>query len=359
MTTDTVGGVWNYSLELIRALGAHGVEVTLLAMGRSPSDDQARAAARLPNLRLVATDLKLEWMPEPEADLAEAARLLAALAADVQPDIVHINGFACATADFSAPVIVVAHSCVATWWQACRGGPLPREWNRYRARIAAGIGAADTLVAPTRTLLDGFVALHGAPARTAVIHNGVDPARYRPGDKRPQTMAAGRLWDAAKNLDLLREAGPRLTHPLRIAGEGPAGALSPNLRLLGRLDGATIAAEMACAAVFVAPARYEPFGLAILEAALSGCALVLGDIPTLRELWDGAAVFVDPGDAAALASAVNGLTGAPHVAAAAGASARSRGLRYNAEAMATGYFQLYADAIARQALRSRRGAVAA
>ncbi len=31
------------------------------------------------------------------------------------------------------------------------------------------------------------------------------------------------------------------------------------------------------------PARYEPFGLSVLEAALSGCALVLGDIPSLRE----------------------------------------------------------------------------
>ncbi len=49
------------------------------------------------------------------------------------------------------------------------------------------------------------------------------------------------------------------------------------------------------AAIFAHPARYEPFGLAVLEAAMAGCALVLGDIPTLRELWDGAAVFVAPG----------------------------------------------------------------
>ena len=46
------------------------------------------------------------------------------------------------------------------------------------------------------------------------------------------------------------------------------------------------------ASIFVHPARYEPFGLSALEAALSGCALVLGDIPSLRELWEGAATFV-------------------------------------------------------------------
>ena len=39
-------------------------------------------------------------------------------------------------------------------------------------------------------------------------------------------------------------------------------------------------------------ALYEPFGLAVLEAAQAGCALVLSDIPTFRELWDGAALFV-------------------------------------------------------------------
>ena len=44
------------------------------------------------------------------------------------------------------------------------------------------------------------------------------------------------------------------------------------------------------------PARYEPFGLSVLEAALSGCALVLGDIPSLREVWGKAAVYVDPDD---------------------------------------------------------------
>ena len=39
-------------------------------------------------------------------------------------------------------------------------------------------------------------------------------------------------------------------------------------------------------------ARYEPFGLAVLEAAQAGMRLVLSDIPSFRELWDGAATFV-------------------------------------------------------------------
>src|SRR3546814_4918927 len=65
------------------------------------------------------------------------------------------------------------------------------------------------------------------------------------------------------------------------------------------------------ATFFALPARYEPFGLAVLEAALSGCALVLGDIPTLRELWDGVAAFVPPGDIEALEDVLTQLIADP------------------------------------------------
>lgn len=54
------------------------------------------------------------------------------------------------------------------------------------------------------------------------------------------------------------------------------------------------------APLYVLPAKYEPFGLSIVEAGLAGCALVLGDIPSLREIWDEAAVFVHPEDDQAL-----------------------------------------------------------
>ena len=48
--------------------------------------------------------------------------------------------------------------------------------------------------------------------------------------------------------------------------------------------------------LYALPARFEPFGPSVLEAALCGCALILGDIASLRETWEGAALFVDPED---------------------------------------------------------------
>ncbi len=65
-----------------------------------------------------------------------------------------------------------------------------------------------------------------------------------------------------------------------------------------------MAQARADSSVFASCARYEPFGLAVLEAAQAGMALVLSDIPSLREIWDGAAMFADPRDAAGFAAAL-------------------------------------------------------
>src|SRR5690606_11677368 len=69
-----------------------------------------------------------------------------------------------------------------------------------------------------------------------------------------------------------------------------------NLHCLGFLDRMQMQEWLAKASIYVAPALYEPFGLAILEAARSGCALVLSDIRSLREVWGDAAEYVDPED---------------------------------------------------------------
>jgi hypothetical protein len=63
--------------------------------------------------------------------------------------------------------------------------------------------------------------------------------------------------------------------------------------------------------VSAAPARYEPFGLSILEAAGDRCALMLGDIPSLREIWDSRAQSVAPGDHEALLAALATLLSRP------------------------------------------------
>ncbi|CAL8972487.1 Phosphatidyl-myo-inositol mannosyltransferase [Rhodoplanes serenus] len=347
ITADAVGGVWTYTVTLARALARHGDTVLVVTLGPPPSSTQHREIAAVGALtggsvRLHVTDLALEWMDPEGRDLDRARETLAAIARAFRPDIVHLGGFREATADVGVPVLVVAHSCVRTWWRACRGGvPDDPRWRVYADHVAAGLAAADAWAAPTRALRDAIADLYAPPRPGVVIPNGVavPPADDPPPERRSVILAAGRLWDEAKGLDTLLGAAPRLPWPVRLAGDtaSPDGgapiALPDGVTALGRLDRAALLAEMRAAELFVAPARYEPFGLGIAEAAACGAALVLSDIASLRELWDGAAAFVPPDDPAALAATLTALCADAPRRRALQAAARRRATRYGADAM--------------------------
>src|SRR4051812_28368725 len=142
MTGDTVGGVWTYTMELAEALGAHGVHVVLAALGGAPSDGQRQEAARIPNLELLASDFKLEWMQDPWRDVDESGKWLLDLEEEYAPDLVHLNSFGHGELQWRSPVVVTAHSCVFSWWQAVKGCDPPDYWHRYRETVARCLHAA-------------------------------------------------------------------------------------------------------------------------------------------------------------------------------------------------------------------------
>lgn len=357
MTADAVGGVWTYAIDLCRGLANYGVEVVVLSMGRLPCEQQMREASDLPNLTVIAKDYRLEWMKDCEADLQLSGELLLALEQQFHPDIVHLNTYWHATLPLQAPRLLAVHSCVPSWWEACRGTPLPEEWANYVLRLKKAVAMAAMVVAPSAAYLGEFQRLHGTVSRWRLIRNGRDASLFRTGPKRNLVLAAGRLWDDAKNIAALCYAAGGLDVSVMVAGDetGPHGEVVPhsNVEFLGRLTPAELATHMASASIFVSPARYEPFGLTILEAALSGCALVLGDIPSLRELWDGAAIFVDPCDAGELRSVLRNICQNPGLTAELGARANARAGRYALEKMVQSYHQTYCAL-----LSERLGAVA-
>ena len=189
-------------------------------------------------------------------------------------------------------------------------------------------------------------------ADTVVIPNGIDPIRYASRTKRDVIMAAGRLWDAAKDLGHLASIADQLDWPVLVAGDAnhpDSGAAElRGVRMLGVLSPAEMAERLGEAAIFAAPACYEPFGLTILEAAASGCALVLGDIPSLRENWDGAALFVPRAKGGAVADALQGLIGDPRERRRLAAAARRRAEKFTVATMATRYRALYAALVERR-----------
>lgn len=349
MTADTVGGVWNYALELARGLSEQGVEVALATMGAPMDVLQREMAGRIPRLKLFESNFKLEWMEDPWRDVERAGDWLLGLEARFSPDLVHLNGFAHGSLPWNAPKIVVGHSCVLSWWEAVKREPAPEEWNHYREAVRAGLAAADLVVAPSAAMMAALCRYYGPLLRTRVVHNGRDVRQFRATVKENILFTAGRLWDEAKNLEALETVAPRLPWPAFVAGENhhPDGgeARPHHTRLLGRLSQRALAAWLGRASIYVLPARYEPFGLSVLEAALSGCALVLGDIPSLRELWRNRAVFVPPDDPDALEHAIVRLIEDPDRRNGLAAGARSRAIERTTERMVEGYLAVYGDVL--------------
>ena len=345
MTTDTMGGVWTFSLELAAALRASGIAVGLATMGAPMTHEQREQAKTVPSMEVFESSYKLEWMENPWDDVSAAGEWLLGLAGRYRPDIVHLNGYAHAALPWQAPTLVVGHSCVLSWWQAVKGEQAPPSWDRYRHEVTKGLRAAQVVVAPSAAMMDALQQFYGPLADTAVIPNGRDLRLLAPAAKEPFVFAAGRIWDEAKNIPALDAAAPRLAWPVLVAGEDrhPEGGKSstPNLRLLGRLSPKGVAAWAARASIYALPARYEPFGLSALEAAVAGCALVLGDIPSLREVWEDSAVFVPPNDIDALVHAINGLIADDRRRAAVAERVQKRALQYTPQRMADAYVSIY------------------
>jgi glycogen(starch) synthase len=347
LTADTIGGVWTYASELARELAARGVEVHLATMGAPVRANQRAQVAGRHRLTLHEADWRLEWMPGCDDELELAGAWLLGLERHVRPDVVHLNQYSFGALPFLAPTLLVAHSCVLSWWQAVHGCDAPAGWAPYRQRVADGLAGAGLVAAPTRAMLDTLPGNYGVRRAGVVLPNGRTPALFQPGEKEPVVMAAGRLWDEAKNLAALDAAADGLPWPVRVAGScvHPDGRVSlpRHAEAMGELSQPALSSALATASIYALPARYEPFGLSVLEAALSGCALVLGDVPSLREVWGPAAVYVPPDDHAALRAVLRRLIGDPVERSNLAVAARARALQFSAHRMADACLAAYAS----------------
>ncbi|WP_416395437.1 glycosyltransferase family 4 protein [Allohahella sp. A8] len=350
MTSDTVGGVWTYTVDLCEALQAHKVTIELATMGAALSERQRTQLAKLPNVHLHESEYRLCWMPDSSADVEAAGRWLMQLAHELKPDLVHLNDLAHGGLPWPCPVLLVGHSCVLSWWLAVKkeAAPMP-EWAEYKTLVTESVRQASLLVAPTQAMLHSLLYHYGPTERTRVIYNGTDrPALAETaenGEREPFIFAAGRVWDEAKNIDALTAIAAELPCPIYVAGEttAPDGTerSTESVTFLGQLAPDELHHWLARASLYVAPAAYEPFGLAALEAARAGCPLVLGDIKSLREVWGDAAVYVDPSDLAALRDKLINLITRPKRRHYLATAAWTRAKRYTSAAMAKSYLQCY------------------
>jgi glycosyltransferase involved in cell wall biosynthesis len=341
LVTDAVGGVWVYSLELARALKPLGIETVLAVMGPSPNAKQREQAS---GLKLIDTQLPLDWLDTTAEEIEASGIELSDIGARECVDVVQACSAALlARADFDCATVAVQHSCVASWCAAVKGA-LPYEFGWRRGLVERGLKRADAVVAPSISFADETSRIYGVPVQA--VHNGRTRSASSVMQRADFVLTASRLWDDGKNVATLDAAASRIKVPFEAAGPtyGPNGAsisLS-HMRGLGEVTAERLASLFAARPIYASAALYEPFGLSVLEAAQAGCALVLSDIPTHREMWAGAAIFVPARDDAAFASAIHDLLDDADERQQLGQLARARAQLYTPERMARGMAEIYA-----------------
>ena len=381
VTADALGGVWRYALDLAGALRPHGWEARLAVLGPPPSPAQEAQALHRTGSAPLRLDAPLDWEAGEAEALARGQAAIRAAAEAVGADLLQVNQPAYAGGAWPVPVVAVAHSCVGTWWRAVRGEAPPEGWRWHAEAVRAGLEEADAALAPSHAFADALRAAYPGVGPVEAVANGTaipgaaataaaprafagaapDPHAGRPSrdglasagarceaadERRPFVLAAGRFWDEAKGLAVLDAAAAQgLPWPVLALGatEGPGGerAAPSSLQALGRVEPEEAARLMEEAAMFASPALYEPFGLAALEAGARGAALVLSDLPTFREIWGEAALYVPPRDAAALHAALARLVRDEAERARLGSAARARASLYTLDRTAGRMAALY------------------
>lgn len=351
VTTDTIGGVWSYTRELVQGLLQRGHEVTLVSLGRLLSEGQA-SWVRASHLNFYPTDFPLEWMPNSETGVTESSRYVTQLISTCKPDVLHTNQFCYGAMPCDIPKVLVAHSDVVSWWHsvhACE--PPASHWATwYRSLVVKALATADLTVTPSQWMLDALTCYYDRPQRAKVIYNGRSRTLFDPaGRKAARALSVGRVWDEGKQVSILLARDH--STPITIAGntDHPAGTKtaplpnnSANVTLCGEKDEEGLRRLFSESSTYVATSRYEPFGLAPLEAALSRCALVMNDIPVFLEIWGDAAIYFQRDDPDSLADAIQQLSEATDVREEYGLRAYSHAIKnYTAERMVDRYEDLY------------------
>jgi glycosyltransferase involved in cell wall biosynthesis len=363
LTGDTEGGVWTFTLELADGLLRSGAEVCLATFGRRATGSQSQSACGIEGLHWLHHSSKLEWMHEPWTDIQRAGYWLKEIARQWCPDLVHLNTLCHGTLPWTVPVAITHHSCVISWWRAVKRSPLPEDWRHYQQEVERSLKSATVITAASHSALTDVGRDYNIDVIEArAIPNGRRSGAFHVGKKEGFILSAGRLWDEAKNVRALAELARRLPWPVYLAGDShdPSGraATFDSCRFLGNLNTSELSSCYARAAIYAAPARYEPFGLSILEAALSGCALVLGDIASLREIWQDAAEFVPPDDTASLEASLKKLIADPEFRARMSRRAFHRAHEFTPSRMLDGYVSLYESALSKYERDIRRHACA-
>jgi phosphatidylinositol alpha-mannosyltransferase len=183
-----------------------------------------------------------------------------------------------------------------------------------------------------------------------IIPNGVDVDEYQVGDKTAHSVVFLGRDDPRKGLDVLIEAWPAVhtvvpDATLTVVG-ADRGDQVDGVTYLGRVSEEDKRAALASSAVYAAPnTGGESFGIVVIEAMASGCAVIASAIPAFARVVGDAGELVKPGDPGGLADRIVTLLLEPERRVALGSLARERAWMFDGATVAASYLEAYADAI--------------
>ena len=324
---------WTYALGLCASLQKDGVDFTLAVLGGPLTDPQRAQLRMLNNVRVCESSYRAEWQTDDAIEIARAGEWLLDMADRYDVDIVHLNEFAHAALPWRVRPLVTA----------LRGDPP----EHILARASAGVRQAGALVATNRTALESVQSRCGRAPLAWVVPFGRSISTPVVRNKEQLIAASGSYDSSAHNLPALARVAPRLSWPVFMLTNAPTvTALNVplvNVHFLGQLSTNDRMAVLARAGIFVCAARAAGTELDVLEAAHAGCALVLGDVPELREEWDRHAMFVDPDDDESLHGAVTFLMRDIDARTDLASRARRRAATFSPDRAAAAYLAIYIE----------------
>lgn len=270
----SIGGVETWAARYVQCLGERGFEVVVVTTHREFDTPDQELFQGVPVYRLPLWSALEGRRP---GAILRAKQAIARLRQDIAPDRLHVNTIGATSAFYlwtrhvaPCPTLFTLH------------GPWPDEYARSGSLLDQALGAADRVIAVSRSTRDWALAF--APrlaSRMQVIHPATDPRPVAPSAPSPILLCLGRL-SREKGFDLAIDAFARIheTYPdarLLVAGHGgeydaltrlaAQRGVAGKVTFRGWVSPGEVSDLIARAAIVVVPSRQEGFGLVALEAA--------------------------------------------------------------------------------------------
>ena len=328
----------------VAALAAQGIDVTLAHVPSSGDPFAAYSVAMPGKVRLLPVSRSLPW---PFSRMHSNRFFAARLAKRIDPGETgavmarHLKASALLLQRIPGLRLVYeAHEVFADTAPPRRRKDTERLERTVVGRAAALLANSNATAVRLRTLYE-------IASPIEVVPNGVEYPESLPAKdwaRASQRIVYAGSFFGWKGVDDLADAARALPGlRIRLIGgseariaqlRARAGAAGAALEFAGHIPHGSVAAELARACIAVLPNRAEPDSaftspIKLFEYMAAGCALVVSDLPSLREvLGQDDAVWTVPGDAASLAGALRALAEDPERARRLGARVREKARSY-------------------------------